>query len=151
MTQRQEGYLLDTNHCIYLINGLEKSRQDRSPQEEIVIGTLEALQDVPLYFSEVTLGELYYGITRSQRKEQNQKKLALLKQLFYPLPVTEEVWKLFGETLAYLHKQGKPIADRDLLIACTAKVQEVILVTNDHDFDNLPESFRRTNWVIINP
>ncbi len=115
--------------------------------EQSVIHTLESLPKLALYFSEVTLGELYYGVARSSRKVANHKKLVLLKQLLKPLPITEEVWKLFGETLAYLHKQGKPIADRDLLIACTAKVHEVILVTNDHDFDNLPESFSKINWV----
>jgi tRNA(fMet)-specific endonuclease VapC len=147
LTSPELGYLLDTNHCIYLINGLEKLPQERLPAEQTVIRTLESLPDVPLYFSEVTLGELYYGIARSTRKAQNQAKLVFLKRLLVPLPVTEEVWKLFGETLGYLHQQGKPIADRDLLIACTAKVSEVILVTNDHDFDNLPESFVRTNWI----
>ncbi len=63
------------------------------------------------------------------------------------LPVTADVWKLFGETLAELHNQGKPIADRDLLIACTAKVYDLILVTNDKNLDNLPESFKKVNWV----
>ncbi len=147
MSQSEEGYLLDTNHCIYLINGLEKPLQKRSLLEKAVVETLEIFPDVPLYFSEVTLGELYYGIARSQRKEQNQRKLAFLKKLLYPLPVTEEVWKWFGKTLANLHSQGSAIADRDLLIACTAKVYDLILVTNDKNFDNLPNSFQKVNWV----
>jgi predicted nucleic acid-binding protein len=147
MIQQESGYLLDTNYCVYLINGLEKSPQERSAPERVVIDTLESLPDLPLYFSEVTLGELYYGVARSSRKIQNQKKLLLLKQLLYPLPVTEEVWKLFGETLADLHHQGQPIADRDLLIACTAKIYALTLVTNDRDFENLPESFKRINWI----
>jgi len=109
--------------------------------------TLESLQDLPLDFSDATLGELYYGVARSQRKEQNKKKLEFLKKRLYPLPVTEEVWELFGETLADLHNQGRPIADRDLLIACTAKVYELIWVTNDKNFDNLPKSFKKVNWV----
>jgi len=147
MIQSEQGYLLDTNHCIYLINGLEKLHQQRSFQEQTVIDALESLEDSPLYFSEVTLGELYYGIARSHRQAQNQQKLIFLKKLLYPLPITEDVWKLFGETLSLLHKQGKPIADRDLLIACTAKVYDLILVTNDKNLDNLPESFKKINWV----
>ena len=147
MIQSEEGYLLDTNHCIYLINGLEKPPQKRSQPEKAVIDKLKSLQNIPLYFSEVTLGELHYGIARSQRKEQNQKKLEYLKKLLYPLPVIENVWELFGETLGYLHEQGKPIADRDLLIACTAKIYDLILVTNDKNFNNLPESFKKVNWI----
>jgi tRNA(fMet)-specific endonuclease VapC len=150
MTQSVEGYLLDTNHCIHLINGLAKPPQKRSPQELAVINQLELLQDsIPVYYSEVTLGELYYGVARSQRKEQNRQKLESLKKLLYSLFVTEEVWEMFGKTLAYLHNQGRPIADRDLLIACTAKVYDLVLVTSDKDFDNLPESFKKVNWVKI--
>jgi len=147
MIQTEDGYLLDTNHCIYLINGLEKQPQKRTPSEKTIINKIESLPDMPLYFSEVTIGELHYGISRSQRKAQNQKKLEFLKKLLYPLPVVENVWKLFGETLAYLHDEGKPIADRDLLIACTAKTYDLILVTNDKDFDNLPKSFQKINWI----
>ena len=55
MIQSEQGYLLDTNHCIYLINGLEKLRQRRSFQEQTVIDALELLEDSPLFFSEVTL------------------------------------------------------------------------------------------------
>lgn len=151
MTQSEEGYLLDTNHCIYLVNGLEKKPQKRTEPEKVVIDKLESLQDIPLYFSEVTLGELHYGIARSKRKEQNQEKLEFLKKLLYLLPVIEDVWKLFGETLSDLHNQGKPIADRDLLIACTAKIYDLILVTNDKNLDNLPESFKKVNWVKDKP
>jgi len=140
---------LDTNHCIYLISGLEKPYHKRTQPEKMVIETLELLQDIPLYFSEATLGELYYGIARSQRKEQNIKKLEFLKRLLDRLPVTLDVWKLFGETLAELHNQGKPIADRDLLIACTANVYDLILVTNDKNLDNLPDSFKKVNWVKV--
>jgi len=147
MTQSEEGYLMDTNHCIYLINGLEKLPHKRTPPEKAVIDKLESLPDIPIYFSEVTLGELYYGIARSQRKEQNRQKMEFLKKLLYSLPVIEDVWELFGETLSELHNQGKPIADRDLLIACTAKVYDLILVTSDKNIDNLPESFKKVNWV----
>jgi len=49
MTQSEEGYLLDTNHCIYLVNGLEKKPQKRTEPEKVVIDKLESLQDIPLF------------------------------------------------------------------------------------------------------
>lgn len=60
----------------------------------------------------------------------------------------EAIWRVFGETLVDLHRAGTPLSDRDLLIACTAKVRNYTLVTNDNDFDLLPDGFiLRVNWT----
>lgn len=39
------------------------------------------------YFSEVTLGELYYGAERSQKKAEQWEKIVFLKRLFEPVEV----------------------------------------------------------------
>jgi len=52
------AYLLDTNHCIYFLNGLEKPIQKRKPQETSVIQKIASLPDPVIFFSEATLGEL---------------------------------------------------------------------------------------------
>ena len=51
---------------------IRKKPQKRTEPENVVIDKLESLQNIPLYFSEVTLGELHYGIARSKRKEQRK-------------------------------------------------------------------------------
>ncbi|MCH8157286.1 MAG: type II toxin-antitoxin system VapC family toxin, partial [Nitrospinae bacterium] len=68
-------YLLDTNHCVYLMNGLEKKPAVRSKEEQQVIEAVERLGDDPLYMAPATLGELYYGAACSQRKKQNMDKI----------------------------------------------------------------------------
>jgi tRNA(fMet)-specific endonuclease VapC len=50
------------------------------------------------------------------------------------LPVTLDLWKLFGDLKADLRKQGKIIADFDLLIGCRAIHHNLTLVTNDNVF-----------------
>lgn len=135
------AFLLDTNHCIYFLNGLEKSPEKRSAREQRVIDRILAVPDPQIFFSEATLGELYYGVARSQRQAENREKGEFLKRVFTSIPVTEPIWRRFGETLAALRQAGTPISERDLLIACTARVHHHVLVTNDADFKLLPASF----------
>ena len=142
-------YLLDTNHCIYFLNGLEKMLEKRSAREQQVITHVLACTDAVIYFSEATLGKLYYGVARSKRQAENLEKIVFLKRIFSALPINEQIWRLFGETLALLKERGTPISERDLLIACTAKAYQCHLVTNDADFTVLPEGFIQCfDWTL---
>lgn len=71
----------------------------------------------------------------------------MFKQIIMPVTIDEDIWRLFGETKAMLRKRGKSIADMDLLIACTSRIFGFILVTNDKDFDVLPDDFLKENWA----
>lgn len=140
-------YLLDTNHCVYLLNGIEKKNAVRSKEEQHVLEAISHLQDTTLHMAPVTLGELYYGAACSQNKKRNLKRIQWLAQMVSPLRLSQKVWQVFGSTKASLRKKGTPLSDFDLLIACTAKVNQCVLVSNDKDLDLLPRSFRRTNWA----
>ena len=55
------------------------------------------------------------------------------------LDVTENVGRKFGELQAVLFDAGKPAPEMDLLIAATALVHDLTLVThNVRDFANVP-------------
>jgi tRNA(fMet)-specific endonuclease VapC len=55
------------------------------------------------------------------------------------LDVTEQVGRKFGEVRAALFDAGKPAPEMDLLIAATALVHNLTLVThNVRDFANVP-------------
>ncbi len=131
------AFLLDTNHCIYLINGLNKKESLQSEAERKVIETARSIE-ADIFISGATLGELYFGAANSERKEDNFRRIELFRKAVIPIQTDEEVWKLFGITKAILRKQGKSLSDADLLIACTAKIHNLVLVTNDADFDVLP-------------
>lgn len=139
-------YLLDTNHCVYLINGLDKDASKRSEFERKVIEKARNLE-ASLFMSEATLGEMYFGAANSSREKYNLQRIELFKEAVIPIPVNDDIWQSFGRTKAALRKQGISISDIDLLIACTAMVFNLVLVTNDADFDLLPADFIKENWA----
>lgn len=141
-------YLLDTNHCIYLMNGWKKEEGNRKPEEQNVIRKVLSLKGKNiLYMSEATLGELYYGACLSKRKSQNMGNIDTLRQAVPPLPASEHTWKIYGETKATLKADGKKIPDMDLVISATAKEYGLTIVSSDTHLDLLPDSFERQNWA----
>jgi tRNA(fMet)-specific endonuclease VapC len=142
------SYLLDTNHCIYLLNGWKKKEVDRKPEERNVVNKVFSLRGKRfLYMSEATLGELYYGAYLSARQSYNLERIEFLKQSVFPLAGSERAWKIFGKTKAMLKSNGKHMSDMDLFIAATAKEYGLTLVTGDAHHHLLPPSFDRRDWA----
>ena len=143
------AYLFDTNHCIYLMNGWNSPESDLTTQERNTVESFKRIENDVIYMCEASVGELIYGVERSQRKEYNLRKLKALLLAVPPIPVTGSVWEIYGETKATLSKIGIIIPDIDLLIASTAKYYDMILVGNDKHMKNLPDSFVRENWARV--
>ncbi|MBF0202753.1 MAG: type II toxin-antitoxin system VapC family toxin [Desulfamplus sp.] len=143
------AYLFDTNHCIYLMNGWSTKKTGLTSEELNTINVFSKIENDVVYMSEASVGELFYGIERSQRKEYNMRKFKALILAVPPVPVTKQVWEIYGQTKAELSKIGKIIPDIDLLIASTARFYNLILVANDKHMKNLPDSFVRENWSVI--
>ncbi len=141
------AYLFDTNHCIYLMNGWNTPEEHLSDRERNTVRTFNRLKDDVIYMSEASVGELWYGVERSQRKAYNRTRLNILMSAVPPLAVTRRIWELYGQTKAELSKTGKIIPDIDLLIASTAQYYQMVLVANDKHMQYLPVSFRRENWA----
>jgi tRNA(fMet)-specific endonuclease VapC len=141
-------YLLDTNHCSYIINALRKNPKYHKPEE---IKALEAFRKVtdPIYTCDVVVGEMYFGA----ELRPNKNDLYRLIDEFTTNSVTvlvpnKKAWLLFASTKADLRKTGIVIEDFDLLIACVARAYNCILVSNDLVFKHLPSSFQVENWVV---
>ncbi len=142
------SYLLDTNHCICLLNGWNKPRLKQSAKEVRIIETFQALRTEGVYLSEVTLGELYFGAMLSVQKEQNLVRVNDFKKAVPAIPLIEDIWLLYGKMKAELQKQGTKIPDLDLLIAVSAKYHGLKIATADkHLLKLLPDSFERENWL----
>jgi len=92
-----------------------------------------------LHLSSITVGELF---TWSLRAHASPKRLQALLDLLTDvtvLDVTVDVSREFGELRAVLLDAGQGTPDMDLLIAATALVHNLTLVThNVRDFVNLP-------------
>ena len=117
------SYLLDTNHCIYFLNAVGKEPVELTPAESNVLTMITELvaKDEQFYISEVSLGELYYGASLSDREEEKRQKIEDMKVISPVVELSEDVWELFGETKAWLKKKKRRMKDLDLLIACVAK------------------------------
>lgn len=119
-------YLLDTNICIYYLKGLYNLKK------KIKTASVENC-----FISEITLAELKYGVERSERIEENRKKIDAFVQLFDIMPIFSAL-DIFAYEKARLKKSGNLIEDFDLLIGATAISNNLILVTrNVKDFERL--------------
>lgn len=131
-------YLLDTNVCIFLLRGK--------------YGIDKIIDNVGLrncYVSEITEAELKYGAEIGRRKGLKQRNQALgeLLSSLSILPISDAI-DLYASEKARLRLAGTPADDDfDLLIGCTAIVNDMVLVTeNVKDFTNLM-NIKLENWV----
>jgi tRNA(fMet)-specific endonuclease VapC len=118
------SYLLDTNACIALMNGVPAAVRSRF--EKAILG------DFQVYVSSVVTFELWYGIARSTRVERNTQRLQmLLSSSVIALPFDNEDSRAAGSIRATLEAAGKPIGAYDYLIAGQAMARQLTLVTAD--------------------
>ena len=115
-------YLLDTDMCIYLLNGVEriKSRVAQAGVETISVSIL-------------TVGELYFGAYNSARLEANLERIHEFLSAPGPivLSIDDVAAEYFGKFKAALRRDGKPIGDVDLLIEEIAASRGLKVVTNN--------------------
>ena len=129
------NYLLDT--C--LISEFVKPRPEQRVQD-----WLNGLDSRRAYLSVVTLGEIQRGISEkpaSNRRTELEMWLneALVVQFEDRiLSLDQETFKTWGQMVALLKRQGKPMSVMDSLIAATAIRHKMVLATrNVSDFEHV--------------
>ena len=129
-------YLLDTDTCVYFLNGDERIRRK--------------IRGIGIYSISVcnaTLGELYFGAYCSKRVEENIKRIQTLGKNLMVLSDSQESSEMFGKFKAELKSKGKMIEDFDLLIASIAQANNCILVTNNLSHFSRIEGLLVENWL----
>ncbi|MBO4426954.1 MAG: PIN domain-containing protein [Bacteroidales bacterium] len=87
--------------------------------------------------SEISLAELISGAHKGGY-EQHRHEIEFIKKSFKVIPITG-VLDEYGSLRARLEKQGTPVENFDLMIAATAIVSKMVLVThNTRHFDKIP-------------
>jgi tRNA(fMet)-specific endonuclease VapC len=130
------SYLLDTDMCIYWLNGRQGVR-DRL----LTAGWGQVAVSV------ITQAELYYGAYNSSRIAENLKRADDFVRLLPILPLHEAILKRFGALKAQLRQTGQPLPDFDLLIASAALVENRVLVTNNsRHYQRIPD-LQLENWL----
>ncbi|MDR0891651.1 MAG: type II toxin-antitoxin system VapC family toxin [Mediterranea sp.] len=128
-------YLLDTNICVFLFRG--KYDINKKIKE---VGWKNCC------ISEVTIAELKYGVEYSPNREAKEKMLNDFMQEITIVPFSDAIDK-YTEEKARLRKAGLLIDDFDLLIACTAVVNECILVTDNVKHMARVSGVQIENWI----
>ena len=133
------GFLLDTNICIYLLKG-----------QRGIVDKIEIAGCDNCFITDVTLAELWFGAYNSERIEQQKRGVVYLEQLFNVISIKDSV-ELFGSNKAYLKSKGILIDDFDILIGSTAIKHDLIMVTeNVKHLSRLP-GISVENWANNSP
>ena len=130
-------FMLDTNICIYLIKRKPAAVLERFKQTDIS----------EISISSITLSELFYGVSKSSKPEQN---FMALTQFVAPLEILSfggGAAQYYGELRAHLQKKGTPIGSLDMLIAAHAlSLASTIVTNNEKEFIRVPQ-LKIENWV----
>ena len=131
-------YLLDTNICVFLLRG--QYDVDKKIDE---VGLENC------HISEITMAELKYGAELGRKKGIKQRAQGLDSFLssIQILPISNAI-DLYASEKARLRLAGTLADDDfDLLIGCTAIVNDLIMVTeNIKDFKNF-SNIKLENWI----
>ena len=130
-------FMLDTNICIYVIK--------KKPHD--VIESFKRTEISQIGISSITLSELFYGVSKSSKPEQNRIALMQFIAPLEILPYGDEAAQYYGDILAYLEKQGTPIGSLDMLIAAHALSIACTLVTNNEKEFIRILNLKIDNWV----
>lgn len=129
-------YLLDTDTCIYLVNGNQR-----------LITKVQEIGVYSLALSYNVLAELYFGAYNSKKIDANLHRIEVFKRNLTILSESDESAKLFGKIKADLMAKGKIIDDFDILIASVAIANDCTVITNNINHFERIEDLKLENWL----
>jgi tRNA(fMet)-specific endonuclease VapC len=132
------GYLLDTN---IVSASLKQNVKINAKLEEV------SRLELDIFISGITYYEVQRGLLRSNAT----KKLAWFQQFCQDYPILFlndlRIFEKASEIHADLTNRGKIIQDADILIAATAIIHNLILVSHDSDLARV-KYLQLENWLI---
>lgn len=145
-------YLLDTNHCTFLIEGEPK-----------VVNHFRELGQVKLATSVIVAGELRFMAQNSQQKSANLIKIQAFLNRIDIHPIDNKTAEIYGDFKSEIINTFGPkekskrkttqlreigIGENDLWIAATALRHSLIVVSSDSDFERMGQvrEFMKENW-----
>ncbi|MFM6120331.1 MAG: type II toxin-antitoxin system VapC family toxin [Sphaerospermopsis kisseleviana] len=146
-------YLLDTNHCSFLIEGEPK-----------VINHFRQIGKAIIATNAVVVGELRFMAQNSQQKTANILKIQAFLQRIDVYSIDSQTAEIYGDFKSEIIKQFGPkekrkrqttklteigISENDLWIAATALRHSLTIVSCDSDFERMRQvrEFSLENWV----
>lgn len=121
------SFLLDTNVCIYYLNG------DKAGLTRKLVEAGPAL----LAISSLSVAELRFGAARSARPEENDSRIDRFSAEVKTIPFDDSCARIFAALKAQQATAGKPIPDFDVAIAATAKAKGLVVISADRHMAGL--------------
>ena len=116
-------YLLDTNICIHFLKG-EFNLQSK----------IDEVGFENCFISELTIAELLFDVENSaeSKREQNRQNVNNLKLSFgIRIMSINPCFELYAIEKARLKREGTPIGEFDLIMGCTAIINNMIMTTRN--------------------
>lgn len=130
-------YFLDTNICIYFLNGTYpklKNRFLRTNPNDIKIPSL-------------VKAELLYGIEKSKRKKDNLKLVTDFLFPFEIVPFDNSCTAFYSKIRFDLENSGNIIGPNDLIIASTVLANQGTLITHNTEEFNRVKYLKVGDWI----
>ena len=122
-------YLLDTNICIYAINGKHPALTEK----------LLSISPDDICISSITVGELEYGAAKSKWSDKTRQTIYAFLSNFTIVSFDENDALLFGRLRTKLADEGTPIGAYDVMIATQGVSRSMTVVThNTKEFSRVP-------------
>ena len=129
------AYLIDTDILIYSL------KNDEHVKQKFIEN-----QNIPKSISVITYGELVYSAKNSRHIEKNLAVTYRIAELFPVIDIGRSSMDIFGEIKSNLERKGNIIEDMDILIAATALLHNLILVTNNVKHFEKIKDLIMENW-----
>ena len=131
-------FLLDTNICIYAINGRHPMLSEK----------LLSIHPSEIFISSITVGEMEYGAAKSHWSERTKQIMHAFLANYDILPFTDQDAALFGAFRAQLESAGITVGVLDVMIAAQGVSNNLTVVThNTREFIRIP-GIKLDDWVI---
>lgn len=142
-------YLLDTNACIAIRDLLAKKKIKSPDRQQRLARLRHRWLQIPadkLAMSVVTLGELQFGVVKSDRPATSMGRLNALREVVrvisFDVPGHESLVQHYAEIRFILETGGEKIGANDTWIAAHGRALGFTIVTNNHD------EFRRVPGLV---
>ena len=130
-------YFLDTNICIFYINGTAPQMSDK----------LESESFENIKIPSMVVAELFYGVQKSQRRDENFKRYKEFVSLFETVVFDSNAAEHYADIRVSLEKSGKPIGGNDMVIAAIVRANGGVLVTNNTKEFERVEQLAVEDWT----
>lgn len=129
-------YLLDSNICIYFLRG-----------QKGIDTIIEKVGWENCCISQMAYAELLYGAECSKNVVCNKQEVISFCNDISMQSIDDGVVEEYAKQKAILRRKGTPIDDMDILIGCTAIVNNCVMVTENVKHLGKLENITIENWI----